>query len=174
MKQVEQYLMIVNFDLSEAPAAYEGWQVYAGFDGWILRGNRKWEALVKGIGTVERSRTRSRGSISGHPRGIFLTSNVNASTPRDDFRFVGFDAGFFHDEHGHYSLLLHYVSRHPGDWFLNEHKLLTRAEDAASLVDNWMAWTPDNPDDKEAVEPGDNYRPFAVFAGPSLPEVRPK
>jgi hypothetical protein len=170
MTPVERYLMIVDFDLSKTPAVYAEWRSYSGFDGWVLRDSSHWEPLLKSLRRVEQVKQRSKGMILGAPRGAYLSGRLDISPPREDFRFVGYDAGMYFDSYGHYSLLLHHVSRHPGDWVLNEHKLFNRAEDAMALVESWLAWTPEDAGEKETVDPDDDHRPFAIFAAPPLPE----
>jgi hypothetical protein len=171
MQSIAQYLLIVDFDLSQAPEAYEGWQSYAGFDGWVVRANQHWEPLLRSLHRVPRVEERSNGMIEGPARGAYISNHLDTTPPMEGFTFLGFDAGMYFNEYGHYSLLLHYVSRHRGGWELNKHMLFDRADDAGRLIDTWLAWTPEIPDDKEGVAPGDIYQPFAVFASPPLPHV---
>lgn len=173
MEAVELYLLITDFDLASQPE----WRSYAGFDGLEVRADRHWEPLLKTTFRVEQVKHRAqlkygdRAVPSGPTRGAYVSGRLDDSPPREDFHFVGYDAGMYFNSYGHYSLLLHHVSRHPAEWQLNAHKLFDRAEDATALVDWWLAWTPDHPGEKETVQWDDEYRPFAVFAAPPLPEV---
>lgn len=172
MRVVEQYLLVFDFDLARAGAAYDDWQSYAGYDGWIARADRHWEVVFKSIYRVASADHPDQSHIyAGPPRGAFISGNLDPTPPRDDFRFVGYDAGTYYDRYGHYSLLLHHVSRYPSAWTLNKHKLFDRADDAIALVESWLAWTPENPGDKEIVDTDDEYRAFAMFAAPPLPRV---
>lgn len=171
MQKVEQYLLIVDFDLPETLEASGSWRSYAGFDGLAVRANQRWEPLLKSSFRVAQLKQHPDALPSGPLRGAYISGELDDTPPRGDFRFVGYDAGMYFDAYGHYSILLHHVSRHPGEWVLNSHKLFDRADDAAALVNWWLAWTPNDPQAKETVAPDDEYRPFAVFAAPPLPEV---
>ena len=173
MRTVEQYLLIVDFNLSKAGPAYDGWQSYAGYDGWIARADEHWDRVFKSVHRVASIEDRHPSDIyAGTPRGAYISGRLETVPPRESFKFVGYDAGTYYDRYGHYSLLLHHVSRHPANWTLNAHRLFDRPEDAAALVDWWLAWAPADPQAREVVAPDDEYRPFAVFAAPTLPVVR--
>lgn len=166
MRPFERYALLLDFGLLPAD-----WQGYAGFDGDVLRDGPTWELLFKSLRRVDAVRRDSRYASTGPARGIFISSDLQRSSPRRDFDFVGFDAGWYSSVYSHYSLIASYLSVYGSATRLNSHRLFDRHEDATRLVDEWLAWAPENPSDKEAATSDEVMRAFAVFRAPALPEM---
>ena len=166
MRPFERYALLLDFGLLPTE-----WQRYAGFDGDVLRDSSEWEPLFKAVPRVDAVRKNGRHANTGAPRGIFISTDLQRSSPRADFDFVGFDAGWYGSIYSHYSLIANHLSMHGSAVGLNAHMLFDRHEDAIGLVEEWHEWTPDVPGDKEGL-PGDELiQAFAVFQAPPLPRT---